>query len=186
MCVKKIKLGSNLTSISLLSSIAFHLIPYACFEHPLCSSIIMGSIQSSWWFKPLALWPHDAIKIWENLWKSLLSLRLNICENLRVWERSLIPVPLGVYLDLLEVGSWLRKSWAKFKVEKGLRGAPDDAPDSPAERPVQWVCWIVLTERRNSVPAASDEVRPVLSQAFHRAPDAKASIRWPSSGAWSN
>ena len=35
------------------------------------------------------------------------SLRQNILKKLRVWERSLTSVPIGVYLDLTEVGTWL-------------------------------------------------------------------------------
>ena len=39
--------------------------------------------------------------------KKNYSLRQNILKNLRVWERSLTSVPIGVYLDLIKVGTWL-------------------------------------------------------------------------------
>jgi len=40
-------------------------------------------------------------------------------------------------LSLLEVGTWLGKSQAKFEVEKLLRGTPDDALDAALMRPVR-------------------------------------------------
>ena len=39
--------------------------------------------------------------------KKNYSLRQNILKILRVWERSLTSVPIGVYLDHIEVGTWL-------------------------------------------------------------------------------
>ena len=39
--------------------------------------------------------------------KKKYSLRQNILKILRVWERSLTSVPIGVYLGLIEVGTWL-------------------------------------------------------------------------------
>jgi len=41
-----------------------------------------------------------------------------------------MPVPICVYLSLLEVGTWLGKSRAKFCVENLVKGALDDAPDA--------------------------------------------------------
>ena len=50
MCVKKLNLGSNLTSISLLSSIALHLISYAClFDLP----VLFGYTLSILCVRPL-------------------------------------------------------------------------------------------------------------------------------------
>ena len=39
--------------------------------------------------------------------KKKYSLRQNILKILRVWERSLTSVPIGVYLGLIKVGTWL-------------------------------------------------------------------------------
>ena len=39
--------------------------------------------------------------------KKNYSLRQNILKNLRVWGRSLTSVPIGIYLDLIEVGTRL-------------------------------------------------------------------------------
>ena len=39
--------------------------------------------------------------------KKNYSQRKNTLKNLRVWERSFTSVLIGVYLDLIEVGTWL-------------------------------------------------------------------------------
>jgi len=55
---------------------------------------------------------------------------------LRVRERSLILVPICVYLSLLEVGTWLGKSQASSLLKIRGKVAPNDAPDAPPVRPV--------------------------------------------------
>ena len=51
--------------------------------------------------------------------KKNYSWRQIILKTSRVWERSLISVPLGVYLNLIEVRIWLGESVAK----KGVTAA---------------------------------------------------------------
>ena len=63
--------------------------------------------------------------------KKNYSLRQNTFKILRVWERSLISVPIGVYLDLIEVGTWLgtgsvKEHWTSAEKE-WLDAAPDSA-----------------------------------------------------------
>ena len=54
--------------------------------------------------------------------KKNYSLWQNILKNMRVWERSLTSVPIGVYLALIWVGTWLgtgsRKGLWRFAEER--------------------------------------------------------------------
>ena len=68
--------------------------------------------------------------------KKNYSLRQNILKNLRVWERSLISVPIGVYLDLIHVGTWLGTGSAKGHWRFAGKEWPDAASDSDVQRPV--------------------------------------------------
>ena len=68
--------------------------------------------------------------------KKNYSLRQNILKNMRVWERSLTSVPIGVYLDLIQVGTWLGTGSAKDLWRFAGKGAPDDAPDAAVQCPV--------------------------------------------------
>jgi hypothetical protein len=68
--------------------------------------------------------------------KKNYSLRQNILKNLRVWERSLTSVPIGVYLSLIQVGTWLGTGSAKEYWRFAGKEWPDAAPDSDVQRPV--------------------------------------------------
>ena len=58
------------------------------------------------------------------------SLRKNTLKILRAWERPLTSVPIGVYLRLFEVGTWLGKGSAKELWRFAEKWWPDFAPDS--------------------------------------------------------
>ena len=62
--------------------------------------------------------------------KKNYSLRQNTLKNLRIWERSLTSVPIGVYLGLIEVGTWLGTDSAKEHWRFAKKGWPDAGPDS--------------------------------------------------------
>ena len=51
---------------------------------------------------------------------------------MRVWERSLTSVPIGIYLDLIQVGTWLGTGSA----EEHWRFAGKEWPNSAVQRPV--------------------------------------------------
>ena len=68
--------------------------------------------------------------------KKNYSLRQNILKILRVWERSLTSVPIGVYLDLIEVGTWLRTGSTKDFEDLLEKEWLDAAPDSEVQRSV--------------------------------------------------
>ena len=68
--------------------------------------------------------------------KKNYSLRQNILKNIRVWERSLTSVPIGVYLDLIWVETWLRTGSTKDIEDLLKKEWPDAAPDSDVQRPV--------------------------------------------------
>ena len=85
---------------------------------------------------------------------------------------SLIPIPICVYLSLLEVGTWLGESWAKISVENLVKTAPDDAPDAPLVRPVWWVCRSALTGPAHSVLSASVRCIQWFTKVCPEAPDA--------------
>ena len=68
--------------------------------------------------------------------KKNYSLRQNTLKILRVWERSLTSVLIGVYLGLIEVGTWLGTGSAKEHWRFAEKGRPDAAPDSGFQRPV--------------------------------------------------
>ena len=117
----------------ILSHIALHM--HACcfvvsfrlsFEHPLHSSTDRESIWSPYWLQillcghTLLLTPFVAYFAKKNC-----SWRQIILKISRVWERSLISVPIGVYLGLIEVGTWLGESVAK----KGGVNAAEEGPD---------------------------------------------------------
>jgi hypothetical protein len=53
-----------------------------------------------------------------------------------VWERSLISVPIGVYLGLIEVRTWLGESVASKEGEKQLKRDRMHGSNSPLQRPV--------------------------------------------------
>ena len=55
---------------------------------------------------------------------------------MRVWERSLTSVPIGVYLDLIWVGTWLGIGSTKDFEDLLKKEWPDAAPDSEVQRPV--------------------------------------------------
>ena len=73
------------------------------------------------------------------------SLRQNILKNTRVWERSLTSVPIGVYLDLILVGTRLGTSSTKELWRFAGTGALDAASDAAVQRPVSSqevnCCW---------------------------------------------
>ena len=59
-------------------------------------------------------------------------LRQNTLKILRVWERSLTSVPIGVYLGLIEVGTWLgtdstKEHW-RFAEKEWPNAGSDSAP----------------------------------------------------------
>ena len=62
------------------------------------------------------------------------SLRQNILKNLRVWERSLTSVLIGVYLDLIRVGTWLGTGSTQDFEDLLEKEWPDAAPDSDVQR----------------------------------------------------
>ena len=62
--------------------------------------------------------------------KKNYSLRQNTLKKLRAWERSLTSVPIGVYLCLIEVGTWLGKGSAKELWRFAEKWWSDAAPDS--------------------------------------------------------
>ena len=68
--------------------------------------------------------------------KKNYSLRQYTLKILRVWERSLISVPISVYLGLIEVGIWLWTGSAKQHWRFAKKGRPDVAPDSGFQRSV--------------------------------------------------
>ena len=68
--------------------------------------------------------------------KKKYSLRQNILKNLRVWERSLTSVPIGVYLDLIWVGTWLGIGSAEEHWRFTGKEWPDAASDSAVQHPV--------------------------------------------------
>ena len=57
--------------------------------------------------------------------KKKYSLRQNILKKLRVWERSLTSIPIGAYLGLIEVGTWLGTGSAKEHWRFAEKGRPD-------------------------------------------------------------
>ena len=68
--------------------------------------------------------------------KKNYSLRQNILKILRVWEMSLTSVPIGVYLDLIGVGTWLGIGSTKDFEDLLEKEWPDAASDSKVQRPV--------------------------------------------------
>ena len=68
--------------------------------------------------------------------KKNYSLRQNILKNLRVWERSLTSVQIGVYLGLIEVGIWLGTDSVKELWRFAEKGRPDAALDFGVHRSV--------------------------------------------------
>ena len=58
--------------------------------------------------------------------KNNYSRRQIILKNLRVWEWSLISVPIGVYFGLIEVGTRLGKSGVQEWRKTIAKGGPDD------------------------------------------------------------
>ena len=68
--------------------------------------------------------------------KKNYSLRQNTLKFLKVWERSLTSVPIGVYLSLIEVGTWLGTGSAKEHWSFAEKGRPDAAPDFGFQCPV--------------------------------------------------
>ena len=68
--------------------------------------------------------------------KKNYSLRQNTLKNLRVWERSLTSIPIGVYLGLIEVGTWLGTGSTKELWRFAGKEWPNAAPDSEVQRPV--------------------------------------------------
>ena len=68
--------------------------------------------------------------------KKNYSLRQNILKNMRVWERSLTLVLIGVYLDLIQVETRLGTGSVKELWRFTRKDAPDAAPDAVVQRPV--------------------------------------------------
>ena len=68
--------------------------------------------------------------------KKNYSLRQNILKNMRVWEKSLTSVPIGVYLDLIQVWTWLGTGSTKNFEDLLKKVWPDAASDSGVQRPV--------------------------------------------------
>ena len=77
--------------------------------------------------------------------KKNYSLRQNILKILRVWERSLTSVPIGIYLDLILVGTWLGTGNVKQLWRFAGKGSSDAALDTTVQRPVSSqevnCCW---------------------------------------------
>ena len=94
--------------------------------------------------------PHFAYFLKKNY-----SLRQNILKNLRVWERSLTSVQIGVYLDLIWVGTWLGTGSMNNFEELLEKEWPDAASDSDVQRPVSShevnSCQAGVTGCKNSV-----------------------------------
>ena len=99
--------------------------------------------------------------------KKNYSLRQNILKILRVWERSLTLVPIGVYLRLIVVGTWLGTGSAKEHWRFAEKWRPDAAPDSGFQRLVssQEVnrCCIGVTGCWNSTYPASGQMMSLCS-----------------------
>ena len=89
--------------------------------------------------------------------KKNYSLRQNILKNLRVWERSLTSVPIGVYLDLIGVGTWLGTGSMKEFEDLLKKEWPDAAPDSDVQRPVN-------SQEVNLLPKEWPDAETVFSQ----------------------
>ena len=93
--------------------------------------------------------------------KKNYSLRQNILKNMRVWERSLTLVPIGVYLDLIQVRTWLGTGSAKELWRFAGKGAPDAAPDAAVQRPVSSqevnCCWRSDRTLRFSVRSCDED-----------------------------
>ena len=92
------------------------------FKYCICMNVVLSFILSR---------PFIAYFLKKNY-----SLRQNILKNLRVWERSLTSVPIGVYLDLIRVGTWLGTGSAKEFEDSLKKEWPDAASDSDVQRPV--------------------------------------------------
>ena len=68
--------------------------------------------------------------------KKNYSLRQNTLKNLRVWEKSLTSVLIGVYLDLIWIGTWLGTGSTKNFEDFLKKEWPDVASDSEVQHPV--------------------------------------------------
>ena len=142
--VKKHNLGSNFTSNK----------NYFQVLHCICMIVVCR-------FSSIAL-------LFAYFLKKNYSLRQNTLKILRVWERSLTSVPIGVYLDLIEVGTWLGTGSTKELWRIAEKEWPDAAPDSDVQRPVSSQemnhCYEGVTGCWNSSYRASGQVaflRPV-------------------------
>ena len=97
--------------------------------------------------------------------KKNYSLRQNTLKNLRVWERSLTSVPIDVYLDLIQVGTWLGIGSTK-DFEDLLK---KEWPDSEVQRPVssqevnllRWSNRTLLFSVRSDGGSAFDEAKAI-------------------------
>jgi len=93
------------------------------------------------------------------------SRRQIILKKLRVWERSLICVPIGVYLGLIGVGTWLGESVMEKGGKLQLKRDWTQGPDSPFAASGQYIrrrcsCWR-KDRMMNSVSWASgDNLNP--------------------------
>ena len=121
----------------ILSHIALHM--HACcfvvsfrlsFEHPLHSSTNRESIWSSYWLQILLCGHTLLLALFVAYFsKKNYSQRQIILKISRVWERSLISIPFGAYLALIEVGTWLGESITK----KGGVNKAKEGPDTGTE-----------------------------------------------------
>jgi len=61
----------------------------------------------------------------DGLTVQMVTIRLNLIIWAVLLQRSLIPVPICVYLSLLEVGNWLGESRVSSLLKLWVNGAPD-------------------------------------------------------------
>ena len=108
--------------------------------------------------------------------KKNYSLRQNILKILRVWERSLTSVSIGVYLDLIEVGTWLETGSMKDFEDLLEKEWPDAAPNSEVQHPVD--------SREVQNPWNCDWIRPVNPDRTQPESGASSLLRLRSTGRW--
>ena len=126
------------------------------FKYCICMNVVWSFILN----RPLL---HIFFK------KRNYSLGQNILKNMRVWERSLISVPIGVYLDLIRVGTWLGTGNTKDIEDLLEKEWPDAAPDSKVQRPVsslevnllRWSDRTLLFSVRSDGGSASDQAKAI-------------------------
>ena len=91
--------------------------------------------------------------------KKNYSLRQNTLKNLRVWERSLTSVPIGVYLGIIEVRTWLGKGGVKELWRFAKKWWPDAALDSASSIRSVHRRWTDAAQEWSDAEQCSSNVR---------------------------